>query len=197
MVSSVRRKAVETTSRGQGGGTGLQRPVSPQIATNTVVTREELLDFARPRHHAIVITARSDGSPQASPVTCGVDQAGRIVVATYPSRAKTRNARRDPRVSVIVLSETSAVPGCKLMATLRSLTCQRRWSRWSPTTGRSRANTQTGPSTGQPCCGRANRCCASHPDGGALSPPEASRPSWHDSKTAGGSAPARYRESHP
>ena len=78
--------------------------VSPQIATNTVVTRDELLDFARPRHHAIIITRRSDGSPQASPVTCGVDDDGRIVVATYPSRAKARNARRDPRVRVVVLS---------------------------------------------------------------------------------------------
>jgi PPOX class probable F420-dependent enzyme len=84
--------------------------VSPQIATSTVVTLEELLGFARPRHHAIVITVRSDGSPQASPVTCGVDPAGRIVVATYPSRAKTRNARRNPRVSVIVLSDDFAGP---------------------------------------------------------------------------------------
>ena len=84
--------------------------MSPQIATNTVVTRDDLLDFVRPRHHAIIITARSDGSPQASPVTCGVDEAGRIVVATYPSRAKTRNARRDPRVSVVVLSDDFGGP---------------------------------------------------------------------------------------
>jgi PPOX class probable F420-dependent enzyme len=84
--------------------------VSPQIATNTVVTRDELLDFVRSRHHAIVITERSDGSPQASPVTCGVDEAGRIVIATYPSRAKTRNARRDPRVSVVVLSDDFGGP---------------------------------------------------------------------------------------
>jgi PPOX class probable F420-dependent enzyme len=84
--------------------------VSPHIATNTVVTREELLDFVRPRHCAIIITARSDGRPQASPVTCGVDNAGRIVVATYPSRAKTRNARRDPRVSVVVLSDDFGGP---------------------------------------------------------------------------------------
>jgi PPOX class probable F420-dependent enzyme len=83
--------------------------VSPQIATNTVVTRDELLDFARPRHHAIVITRRADGSPQASPVTCGVDEAGRIVVATYPSRAKARNARRDPRVSVVVLCDAEII----------------------------------------------------------------------------------------
>jgi PPOX class probable F420-dependent enzyme len=79
--------------------------VSPQIATNTVVTRDELLDFVRPRHHAVVITARADGRPQASPVTCGVDGEGRIVVATYPSRAKARNARKDPRVSVLFLSD--------------------------------------------------------------------------------------------
>lgn len=80
-------------------------PVSPQIATNTSVSRDELLDFIRPRHHAIVITTRADGRPQASPVTCGVDAEGRIVVSTYPERAKTRNARRNPKVSVVFLSD--------------------------------------------------------------------------------------------
>lgn len=84
--------------------------MSPQTATNTDVTRDELLDFVRPRHHAIVITARSDGRPQASPVTCGVDEDGRIVVATYPSRAKARNARRNPRASVVVLSDDFGGP---------------------------------------------------------------------------------------
>jgi PPOX class probable F420-dependent enzyme len=79
--------------------------VSPQIATNTSVSRDELLDFIRPRHHAIVITARADGRPQASPVTCGVDEHGRIVVSTYPERAKTRNARRNPQASVLFLSD--------------------------------------------------------------------------------------------
>jgi PPOX class probable F420-dependent enzyme len=79
--------------------------VSPQIATNTKVSRDELLDFIRPRHQAIVITARADGSPQASPVTCGVDAEGRIVVSTYPERAKARNARRNPQVSVLFLSD--------------------------------------------------------------------------------------------
>ena len=77
-----------------------------KIATNTVVTRDELIEFIRVRHHAIVITTRKDGGPQASPVTCGVDDAGRIVIATYPERAKVRNARRDPEhVSVMFLSD--------------------------------------------------------------------------------------------
>ncbi|WP_062430777.1 PPOX class F420-dependent oxidoreductase [Herbidospora daliensis] len=79
--------------------------MSPKIATNDTVTREQLLDFVRPRHHAIVITARRDGRPQASPVSCGVDAEGRIVVSTYPERAKTANARRNEQVSVIVLSD--------------------------------------------------------------------------------------------
>ena len=75
------------------------------IATNTTVSRDELLEFIRPRHHAIVITTRVDGGPQASPVTCGVDEQGRIVVSTYPQRAKARNARRNPNVSIVVLSD--------------------------------------------------------------------------------------------
>ncbi|MYW63866.1 TIGR03618 family F420-dependent PPOX class oxidoreductase [Streptomyces sp. SID8379] len=79
--------------------------MAPNIATNTRVSLDELLDFVRPRHRALLITARADGTPQASPLTCGVDGDGRIVVSTYPERAKTRNAKRNPRVSLLVLSD--------------------------------------------------------------------------------------------
>src|ERR1700727_1252860 len=76
------------------------------IATNTVVTRDELIEFITPRHHAIVITTRKDGRPQASPVSCGVDVEGRSVPPTSPELAKTRNARPDPdRFSVLFLSD--------------------------------------------------------------------------------------------
>ena len=76
-----------------------------KIATADRVTREELLEFLRPRHHAILLTRRRNGAPQMSPVTCGVDDAGRVVVSTYPERAKAANARRDPAVSLCVLSD--------------------------------------------------------------------------------------------
>ncbi|WP_327176728.1 PPOX class F420-dependent oxidoreductase [Streptomyces sp. NBC_01335] len=79
--------------------------MAPHIATNTSADRDELLEFVRPRHRALLITARSDGRPQASPLTCGVDDSGRIVVSTYPERAKTRNAKRNDQVSVVVLSD--------------------------------------------------------------------------------------------
>jgi len=75
------------------------------VATNTRVDEGGLLDFVRPRHHMVLITTRSDGRPQASPVTGGVDDSGRIVLTSYPERAKVRNARRDHRVSVLVLSD--------------------------------------------------------------------------------------------
>ena len=80
-------------------------PMPRTIATNTPVGRDALLDFVRPRHHMVLITTRADGTPQASPVTGGVDGTGRIVVSSYPERAKSHNLRRDPRCSVLVLSD--------------------------------------------------------------------------------------------
>ncbi|PKW17816.1 PPOX class F420-dependent oxidoreductase [Saccharopolyspora spinosa] len=75
------------------------------IARADRVDRDALLEFLRPRHRGLLVTNRSDGGPQMSPLTCGVDDEGRIVVSTYPERAKTRNARRDPQVSICVLSD--------------------------------------------------------------------------------------------
>jgi PPOX class probable F420-dependent enzyme len=75
------------------------------VAVDRTVDRDELLDFIRPRHHAVLMTVRHDGSPQASPVTMGVDDEGRIVISSYPDRAKVANARRRPATSVLVLSD--------------------------------------------------------------------------------------------
>jgi PPOX class probable F420-dependent enzyme len=77
----------------------------PSIATNTRVERDELLDFVRVRHRFALITTRQDGRPQVSPVTGGVDAEGRLVVSTYPERAKVKNLRRDPSASVLVMSD--------------------------------------------------------------------------------------------
>jgi PPOX class probable F420-dependent enzyme len=77
----------------------------PRIATSDRVDAAALADFIRPRHHAVLVTTRRDGGPQLSPVACGLDTEGRLVVSTYPARAKVVNARRDPRVSACVLSD--------------------------------------------------------------------------------------------
>jgi PPOX class probable F420-dependent enzyme len=75
------------------------------IATTTTVDRAGLLDFVRPRHKAVLTTTRRDGRPQQSPITLGVDDAGRLVISSYPQRAKVRNIRRKPGVSLCVLSD--------------------------------------------------------------------------------------------
>ena len=75
------------------------------IATNTSVERDELLEFVRPRHKMVLLTTRSDGGVQGSPVTGGVDDRGRIMISTYPERAKSTNVARAGRASVVVLSE--------------------------------------------------------------------------------------------
>jgi PPOX class probable F420-dependent enzyme len=76
-----------------------------RIARADVVGLAELLYFIRPRHRMVLTTFRRDGSPQSSPVTGGVDADGRIVVASYPQRAKTANIRRRPEASVVVMSD--------------------------------------------------------------------------------------------
>jgi PPOX class probable F420-dependent enzyme len=75
------------------------------IATNTPVARDELLEFLRPRHRMVLLTQRGDGSCQGSPVTGGVDGEGRIIVSTYPERAKARNVARRGQASAVVVSD--------------------------------------------------------------------------------------------
>ncbi|OBF25371.1 PPOX class F420-dependent oxidoreductase [Mycobacterium sp. ACS4331] len=74
-------------------------------ATANRVDLDQLLDFVRPRHRMVLTTFRADGTLQSSPVTGGVDDAGRLVIASYPQRAKSTNIRRSGRASVVVLSD--------------------------------------------------------------------------------------------
>jgi PPOX class probable F420-dependent enzyme len=79
--------------------------MAARIATANVVGFAELLDFIRPRHKMVLTTFRADSSLQSSPVTGGIDGQGRVVIASYPRRAKSVNVRRNPRASVVVLSD--------------------------------------------------------------------------------------------
>ena len=76
-----------------------------KLATADQVGLDELLAFVAPRHNLVLTTFRKDGSPQSSPVTGGVDDQGRLVISSYPQRAKSVNARRTGTASVLVLSD--------------------------------------------------------------------------------------------
>ena len=81
-----------------------------KFATAQRVDLDGLLDFVRPRHHMVLTTFRADGSLQSSPVTGGVDDNGRLVIASYPQRAKSVNVRRSGRASITVLSDDFVGP---------------------------------------------------------------------------------------
>ncbi len=62
-------------------------------------------EFLEHNHRAVLHTRRHDGSPQMSPVACGLGASGEVVVSTRETAMKTRNALRDPRVSLCVFGE--------------------------------------------------------------------------------------------
>ncbi|HEY2308311.1 MAG TPA: PPOX class F420-dependent oxidoreductase [Streptosporangiaceae bacterium] len=67
---------------------------------------ERAADFLRAHHRAVLATSRSDGMPQLSPVTCTVDDAGRVLVSTRETAVKTKNLRQRPRASLCVFTDT-------------------------------------------------------------------------------------------
>ena len=73
-------------------------------ATADQVDLAQLLEFVTPRHRMVLTTFRADGRPQSSPVTGGVYD-GKLVISTYPQRAKAANVRRSGTASVVVLSD--------------------------------------------------------------------------------------------
>src|SRR5690606_41218629 len=75
------------------------------MATTSTVDRAGMEEFVRPGHHGVLMTTRANGGPQLSPVTMGLSSDGKVVVSTYPDRAKAANLRRRPTASVCVLSD--------------------------------------------------------------------------------------------
>ncbi len=69
------------------------------------VGRAGLAFFLAGKNHWVLSTTRRDGRPQMSLVTGGMTGDGRLVISTYPSRAKTINAKRNADVSVLAMGE--------------------------------------------------------------------------------------------
>jgi len=66
---------------------------------------EAAREFVREHHSAVLMTRRQDGTPQLSPISCGVDSDGMVVVSTRETAIKVKNIRRDPQVSLCVLND--------------------------------------------------------------------------------------------
>lgn len=62
-------------------------------------------DFLRANHRSVLLTYKRDGTPQLSPVNHGIDDAGRIAISSRQTAYKVHNLRRDPRASLLGLSD--------------------------------------------------------------------------------------------
>ncbi len=69
------------------------------------MSSEHAQQFLRAHHRTVLATLRADGRPQMSPVTCGVDADGRVLISTRETAVKTRNLRRDPFASLCAFTD--------------------------------------------------------------------------------------------
>jgi PPOX class probable F420-dependent enzyme len=70
-----------------------------------MTTEQRYLDFLAGSSKGVLVTLKRDGRPQLSNIVYHCDGgAGRVRISVTDDRAKTRNAARDPRVSLHVTS---------------------------------------------------------------------------------------------
>ncbi len=81
----------------------------------------EARQFLATHECAVLTTWRRDGSLQMSPVTVGVDGAGRAIISSRGTAYKTRHLRRDPRASLCVFTEQFYGPWIQIDGTAEVL----------------------------------------------------------------------------
>ena len=74
-------------------------------------------EFVAANSRGVLTTYRRDGQAQLSLVSAGVDAEGRIVISVTEDRAKTKNARRDPRVALCAFTESFYGPWVQVEGT--------------------------------------------------------------------------------
>jgi PPOX class probable F420-dependent enzyme len=66
---------------------------------------ERAREFLRKNHRAVMSTYHRDGRLQLTPVTVGVDEAGRVAISSRETAVKVRNLLRDPRASICATTD--------------------------------------------------------------------------------------------
>ena len=78
--------------------------------------------FLRENDNAVLATWRRDGRLQMSPVTVGLDGAGRAIISSGETTYKVRNLRRDPRAALCVFVEAFRGPWVQMEGTAEIVT---------------------------------------------------------------------------
>ncbi len=69
------------------------------------MTIDEVLEFARNNHRAVLGTFRQDGGMQLAPVLLAADEDGTLAISTRETAMKTKNLRRNPRAHVCIMND--------------------------------------------------------------------------------------------
>lgn len=69
------------------------------------MTRDDAIAFIRDNHRGVLITRRSSGGVQTSPITIGVDDEARAIISSRETAYKVRNLRRDSHATVCVFTD--------------------------------------------------------------------------------------------
>jgi PPOX class probable F420-dependent enzyme len=99
--------------------------------------------FLRENENAVLVTWRRDGRLQMSPVTVGLDAAGRAIISSRETAYKVRNLRRNPRAALCVFVEAFTGPWVQIEGT---------------------AEVVTGPEALEPLVDYYRRLAGEHPD---------------------------------
>ena len=78
--------------------------------------------FLREHENAVLATWRQDRRLHMSPVTVGLDAAGRAIIASRETTYKIRNLRRDPRAVLCVFVEAFTGPWVQMEGTAAVVT---------------------------------------------------------------------------
>lgn len=89
------------------------------VATTERIERQALDGFLADKRKYILVTTRADGRPQLSPVTGALSSSAtttdrRLLISSYPTRAKVKNLRRNGDCAVCVLSDDFDGPWTQL-----------------------------------------------------------------------------------
>jgi PPOX class probable F420-dependent enzyme len=77
----------------------------------------EAQKFLSENECAVLTTWRRDGRIQMSPITVGLDDAGRAMISSRETAYKVRNIQRDPRVSLCAFTDDFVGPWVQIDGT--------------------------------------------------------------------------------
>lgn len=81
------------------------------------MTPDQAREFVTDNHRAVMITHRSAGGLQTSPVLVGVDSDGKVVISTRETAYKVRNLRRHPTATLCVFTDNFFGPWIQIDGT--------------------------------------------------------------------------------